>query len=401
METFSYTDNSTNFTDYTKEYRPRRGTIRKCPNRYYNADYEVRTVRPYMSDGYPITSIDQILDTNIISRDLKFSKFNQYKNKFSLRKNNLFDDFVNEIEEIAVDRIESVDKSRNQIITTYSVPAIGYIPKVQPKFNGWSEYGHFRDSVEKFIPIGGVWYSTKFIYKQVGNAYTKLNVPESYMYSDNTIPPCNESEQHFCAIGTNFNRTNNNFTIKYHHEITISSVSIHPEKLRLKYVHGNYGCGSHCSKSKHCISVMDNEPGYIGRFTLYYRSNSTNGKWIAHGTFDGCNNMYTIKKVTFDEISVKEIRIVPISVHGNISKCKIFSIGLATIKLEVSTDTLVKYELVIPFDGKLLQTRVSDNYSYSSNDDKHYYNKIKNKQRKASRALSRSKIVDTIYTNGT
>jgi len=110
--------------------------------------------------------------------------------------------------------------------------------------------------------------------------------------------------------------------------------------------------------------------------------------------FDGFINMYEFKKVQFDEISVKEIRIVPIITHGNVNKCNIWAIGKASMKNQVSTDTLVKYDLIVPFDGKSVQTRVSDNYSYSSNDDKHYYNKIKTKQRKESRALSKSKYIN-------
>lgn len=397
MESASFTDN---FTDFTKEYRPRRGTIRKCFNRYYNADYEVRVNRPFMSEGYPISPIDMILDPNIIRDNCEVSRFNHNKVYFSLRKKNLFDDFISEIEEIAVNRVESVDKSRNQFITTYSVPAIGYIPKTKSKLSGLSGYdfGHFAHSSTRYIPINGVWYSNQFIYRQDGNAYIKLNVPESYIYSTNTQPPCDDNEQHFCPISTNFNRANNSFTIKYHHEISISSISIHPEKLKLKYIHGDNGCGYTCSKSKHCISVLANDPGYISKFNLYYRSSNTDGKWIAYGTYDGCTNMYAIKKVQFDEISVKEIRIVPTSTHGNVSKCKIFSIGPASVKCGLSPDTLVKYELVVPLDGKAMQTRVSDNYSYSNNDDRHYYNKIRTKQRKATRALSKSKHIDD-YVN--
>jgi len=372
----------------TKNYRARKGTVRKCPNRYYYADYAVSVERPYCDNTYPITEIDFLLDSSSWDGDVNVKRFNVYKT-FSLRKNGLYNTFINDIEEIAVNRVESVDISRNHKIIRYSVPACGHFGTPGNKTSSWSI--NWSEPTGRYIRIGSASYFTSYYYIQSGDIYTKLNVPKSY-WDNSEHSPSNlllENEQTYCTKSCGFSNSNNSFTMGYHHDIPINCVIICPEKLRFTMVHGdNFSCAHNCSKSKHCIQVLENNPGYITRFNLYYRSSNTDGKWIAHGIYDGCHNMYEPTKVYFDSIVAKEIRIVPISFHGTIGKCKVMSLGPTMSKQVVSKDTIVTYTLMVPQSGIPKQTSVSDNFVWShySKDYKYYYAKLKRKERKNSRA---------------
>ena len=376
----------------TKNYRARKGTIRKCSNRYAYADYAINVKRPYFDNTYPVTEIDFLLDSSAWAGagadGMNVNKFNVYKT-FSLRKNGLFDTFINDIEEIAVNRVESVDIARNQKIICYSVPACGHFGTPGTIKSTWPH--NWYETTGRYISIGGIGYWTKNYYVQSGDIYTKLNVPKSYWDNpehelSNLLTEC---EQTYCAKSGGFVKSNSSFTMGYHHDIPINCVIICPERLRFNMVHAdNSSCAHNCSKSKHCIQVLTNNPGYITRFNLYYRSSNTDGKWIGLGIYDGCRNMYEPVKVYFDTIMAKEIRIVPIASHGTISKCKVMSVGPTKSKQVVSKDTVVKYTLMMPLTGIPRQTSVSDNYVWShySKDYKYYYTKLKRKELKNSRA---------------
>ncbi len=376
----------------TKNYRARKGTIRKCPNRYTYADYAVSVKRPYYDYTYPITEIDFLLDSSAWvgagGVDINVNRFDVNNSLFSLRKNGLFDTFINDIEEIAVNRVESIDIARNQKTIRYSVPACGHFGTPRTTTSTWPH--NWYETTGRYISIGGLGYWTGNYYVQSGDIYTKLNVPKSYWDNPEHAPSnlLAESEQTYCAKSGGFVKSNGSFTIGYHHDVPINCVIICPERLRFNMIHAdNFSCAHNCTKPKHCIQVLANNPGYITRFNLYYRSSNTDGKWISLGIYDGCRNMYEPVKVYFDTIMAKEIRIVPIESRGTIGKCKVMSVGPAKSKQVVSKDTVVTYTLMIPLTGVPEQTSVSDNYVWSrSCNSKHYLNKLKRKELKHSRA---------------
>lgn len=364
-------------TDYnnTKNYQKSKGTIRKCYEQYRLSDYGVSINRPHNNLNYPVTEIDYLLDEN------NYCLNNPYKQFYSLRKNKLFDNFINEIEELAVNRTESMDKKNNWKIITYQVPAFEFIEKPEKlKYQGNCSF------TGDYICIGEKGYYNAIPYTKSTNGFVKLNVPKTYFNSNNSL--LNTNEQSYCTQRTVLDKTNNTFTLYYHHDIPINCICIYPEKLKFNLIHGNnHHCSHNCSNLSHCIQVLANNPGYICKFNLLYRSTSTNNKWISHGTFTGCSNIYEPVKVYFDEIIVNEIKIVPIEINSSISKCKIVALGPVNFKQVVSKDIVVEYKLYMPLSGKHTQTQVTDNYSSSpSRDFKIFNNKQKISARKSLRS---------------
>ncbi len=390
---FEYT-----YDNNTKNYRARKGTIRKCPNTYTYSDYVVSVNRPYCywNNNYPITEIDFLLDSSAWvglgpgANNVNVNRFDINNSLFSLRKSGLFDTFIDEIEEIAVNRIESIDIARNQKTIQYLVPACGHFGT--PGKTKSTDSDKWYEATGQYINIGGFGYWTNNYYMRSENNYTKLNVPKSYWDNPDHRPGniLEENEQTYCPKTSGFSTSNSSFTLGYHHDIAINCVIICPERLRFNMIHRDgFPCAHNCSKSNHCVKVLTNNPGYITRFNLYYRSSNTDGKWISHGIYDGCHNIYEPVKIYFDTIHAKEIRICPISSHGTITKCKVMSAGPTKSKQVVSKDSLVTYTLIIPLDGKPKQTNVSDNYNFSkSKDSKKYYSKLRKAQLKKARTCN-------------
>ena len=180
----------------------------------------------------------------------------------------------------------SIDIAHNNRTVTYSVPACGSfgIPR---KPNTYSVDNQWDIGSGKYISVNGLGYYTNNYYVRSGDIYTKLNVPKTYSDNSSYFNLLNENEQAYCAKSNGFSKSANNFTLSYHHDIGITCVIICPEKLRFNPVHGDNTCIHNCSKPNHCIQVLANNPGYITKFNLYYRSANTNGKWIGLGVFNG------------------------------------------------------------------------------------------------------------------
>lgn len=313
----------------------------------------------------------------------------------SISKNDRFKWIVPELEEMACSKTTHFDKLANQTITNYRVPACAFIvyktkanakrakfnPQTQSMQNTNSM--HSMQSVQPaqsrhIVVIGGKKYSNECFYYQTGSKFTKIKLPANWSDSSTASPVCQPDEQAYLSNKINWRK--DSIDITYHDDIRVDYLSMHPSKADFRMIHSDSVCNSSCTNESHCIKVLTNDPGYITKFDMYYRSSLTDGKWVKHGTFTGCTNWYEVVKVKIDPILVKEIRIVPTDFHNSWDNTMFHSIGKVTIKPELSSDAFVEYQVVTQHSP---YNRVPDNYHYNWKDiqyTKHYYkNKVDDK----------------------
>ncbi len=332
---------------------------------YQNAEYTVDIKRPYNKDGIVVTHLDSLIGS---------ISLNRYWN-ISLRKGKLFDRFISEIEEIANNKKVTYDKGSNMNLTHYFVPSTGLIinsKQNNSNVNFGSVFDNDYNVKERFITIGFNTYSNKYQYKKVKDSLVKINIPitdYNTLYSDN--------EQRY--LPTKFSVGKNNINMTFHHTMTISSLIICPETLIFERIHGdNSNCVKGCSKNKHTISVLKNDPGYITRFNLYYRSSKTHGKWINHGIYQGCSALLTPVKVSFDPVEVDELRIEPIDYVTKFDKVKIHAVGEKLLSNPVADNIVVEYIVKTPRDGKYSKRKICDSCHRVDKDIKFWQFRHKN-----------------------
>lgn len=371
-----YSDNTSMYDDYDTYEAPIKEdthrdshTLRKWSNdyRYYlsSADINVEVYTDYHPDGTPVTQIDHMVN---------------YKRDFSLHKGYLYDSFINELEDVAVSKTTRYDKRSNMIISTYKVPACGYIASKtktkRHKPNYTQYYQSETTNEERFIVIGGKAYSNKYLYYPNGSVYSKLKLPADWNLW-NSSPRCEPDEQIY--VSSNMNHHKDSIDITYHHEISVDCLSLHPSNPQFEFVHNDNHCASTCTKEKHCIQVLKNDPGYITKFDMYYRSSLTGGKWVKHGTFTGGSNWFEPAKVQIEPVMVKELRIVPTGFHNSWDKVKIHSIGKVADKPDVSSDIFVEYRVSTPGAPR---TQIPDNYHHGwkiDRDTSYYRDRLNDK----------------------
>jgi hypothetical protein len=351
--------------DFADLYCPDVVLQRKAPThtmrqRNYVTEKEFCVIpkRPSCEDGIPLTEMDEYFtDTNVFRSYLT-------SRPIPLGKKDLYDDFVFYIEELCSSKTVTYDKRSNMIKTAYKVPIIGFLKKetVQHSYNS-PEYQSQND--DKFIMIHGKLYSLDKYYREVGLEYTEVTIPEGY-FSDVRL---DTGEHSYIAQKTSCSK--DTITFSFHHDVMISSLLIKPEKMTFKNVRGDNTHSRYdrrntslMRKQKYCIKVLENEPGFISKFELHYRSELTNGQWVKHGIYNGNVSIADSTKISFDEIQVKEIRIVPISVHKSFDRVHIKFIGKVDVKPK-SEEIFVTYEVLTPRDGQYLKysSKVVDKYS--------------------------------------
>jgi hypothetical protein len=322
-------------------------------------EHVVTIKRPRCEDGIPITELDQYLsDKSIYSSGRTYGKYVS-ENEVSLGKKEMYEAFLFYSEEFCSSKTVTYDRTSNMTKTTYQVPIIGYFAS---KF-GNTSYSHSPISAmvdmkmandEKFIMVNRKMYSLDKYYREVGLDYVEVNVPANYSTDTNL----DDGEHYYSSDKVACFK--DNITYSFHHEVNISSLIIKPEKMSFKHVHGDNTYSrferrnpSLMRKPKYFINVLENEPGFISKFELQYRSELTHGQWFKHGIYNGNISMADCVKISFDEIQVKEVRIVPISFHKSFEKVQIKFVGNNTVQV-TADDVFVIYELSTPRDGKYL-----------------------------------------------
>jgi hypothetical protein len=118
--------------------------------------------------------------------------------------------------------------------------------------------------------------------------------------------------------------------------------------MKFEYVYDTRVRGGRRNASH--IRVLVNDPNYIQKFELYYRSSNTDGQWVKHGIFDGNTSIYDSTKIKFDEIVAKEIRIIPIVHTGSFEKVSVTSLMHIKKRCDEPEDDSITYTIYLPHD---------------------------------------------------
>jgi hypothetical protein len=344
-------------------------TLRRKGSRVVNPLHEfvVNVIRPTCEDGVPVTEMDEYFS----DKDMFKERCIGFKSNIPLGKKDMYDKFIFYVEELYSSKTVTYDKQSNMIQTFYKVPIIGFLES-KPKYHyNQSLHHNVREDVreEKFISIGHKLYSLDKYYREIGSEYGELNVPKDYF---ETVK-LNCGEHYYPPHKTSYGKET--ITFSFHHDIAISSLIIKPEKMSFKRVHGDNTHSRYerlntslLRKQKYHIKVLENEPGFISKFELQYRSELTNGQWVKSGVYNGNVGIADCVQISFDEIQVKEIRIIPITFHKSFEKIQISFIGKGQVK-PTSDEVFVTYEICTPRDGKYITYSskvIEKNYGHHS-----------------------------------
>jgi len=102
-------------------------------------------------------------------------------------------------------------------------------------------------------------------------------------------------------------------------------------------------------ENRRSICCIVNEPGYLTKFELHYRSTQSNGQWIKLGLFDGNSNYHESIKVVLDEpVIAKELRLIPVSYEKSFDKVVVMPFTTIVPDETSAIDATVKYMIDIP-----------------------------------------------------
>jgi hypothetical protein len=351
--------------DFTLCRRPSKHTTCRITYSWNLYDeHEISISRPNSgSNMIPITQIDNLLDLNdICMKDIDIA----------LGKRNKFFTFRDALETFATEVMQTYDQRTNMDTFKYTVPVSGflssntntsnfginsfYLKKSESNIHTNTDFSAPR---EKFIIIDGEKYSTFKIYKYANGRYVPINISASYY----PTPIVNEGEQTIRVAKLNCTKTSITYTLPTDTEM--SGFSLHPESCQFDYVHTtSFKCHGSCTKKKHTIKYLKNDPGFLMSFKVFIRSSSTDGQWISLGTFSGNTSYNDSTRVSFDSIMVKEIRIVPIKYHKSFEKIQLYPIGPSITTNPTSDELFVTYSLMVPRDGKYMRrfSKVCDKF---------------------------------------
>jgi hypothetical protein len=336
------------------------------------SEHVVKISRPKCEDGVPITEMDKYFnDRYVFIKKASYRLRDQFD--ASLGKNGLFDNFTYNIEELCDSKTITFNKDSMMIVTAYKVPIIGYMSlessdyysrvsrasPATPATRADSDTTHD----EKYIMIHGKLYSPNKYYREVGLEFCELVVPRDYF-----SPKFNVGPDEHAYVPHKTSSTKEFITFSFHHDVTISSIVVKPEMMTFKKIHSDNSFTRYdrqntdlLRKQKYAINVLENEPGFVSKFVLTYRSELTDGKWVKHGIYNGNVSIVDSVKISFDEIQVKEIRITPISFHKSFEKIRLSFVGKAMGQPK-SDELFVTYEMSTPRDGhyQKYSSKVSD-----------------------------------------
>ena len=335
--------------DFTVTRRPTKHTVKTSLNTHGFTDPELAIDRPYDEEMIPVTEVDDL--SHIIP------VVSNYVENVVLSKKDTFNTVQEALEYYCTKKTQSYNVYSNIVEISYEVPITGYVNKSKSVDTRRSKKIQIRENNkpqkrERFIVVGDQMYSCLKTYKPHGNGYVVLNIPANF-FSVSKLDIPNNSQTFRIAKKT---VTKNDITITLPAPVKLNSISIQPEVALFSKVHSTaFNCHGICTKDKHCITVLDNDPGYLSAFKMMIRSPDTNNEWISLGSFAGNNSIFDSTIVSFDEITVKEMRIIPTSYHKSFDKIVLNPIGNRIVKNTVSSDT-VTYVLHIARDGAYIGT---------------------------------------------
>lgn len=355
-------------------------TLRKYSPWSNQHDYNLEIFRPETNEFYT-TQIDE-LHPRLLGQFK--GRYHYADLQISLRKNNAFETIPELLEELSINTTTTINKKENSKIIEYQVPVTSMLLTEQQKqsiqsklyYNEYMYENHEIDDNEHqtkrikqhpyyrehYISINGKTLSNQKTYKRIGQNFVEVEIPQNYVSF--TAASLKDNEKY--CIG-DMNIRANTIYIRFKKEEKIYCLQVCPERLQFEYLHSDIiHCKNYCTKAKHTTCILKNEPGYLQKFDLYYRSSLSDGQWIKHGTFTGNHSIFEYNKVYFDEIQVKEIRVIPTSYHKSYNKIYIFPIGKTNIKKPSVSNHVVKYTIEYPLNNQYMKTGsyVPQNYHY-------------------------------------
>ena len=332
-----------------------------------------------LGDKYPLVPVTEIDDI------IGMSNFSHKEIDVSLGKNDMFHTVQDGLDTHATTMVKTFDVYTNIEKRTYTVPVIGYININSTTTDdidceyfhtgyGYTSRNHTSDNTysdngprERYIVIDGNTYSTWKKYKRHGGKFVPLNIS-----SDTQSDHLGENEQAFRIA--KFSPNKSSITVTLPKETILSGFTLEPEKMIFEKIHSTtIRCGHYCTKKKHHISCLKNDPGFVITFKLFIRSSLTDGQWLSLGTFAGNSSMYDSIRITFENITVTEFRIVPTNFHKAFDKIQITPIGPSISSAPVSDEEFVTYILETPRDGKYRQVFDKGIEKYQGQVDPDYY----------------------------
>ena len=339
---------------------PTKHSTKKITKEGYEQEIILKIYREKINDKMiAFTEIDNFLHRTAI-------KYGEHK--MTLSKHQTFDTIITALN--AQTTKEPIikqywDKLQNVIEYEYTIPASNYLTIADADTEDISQVSsnqitNKRNNAssntpkERFISLLGNRYSNKYTYKKLGNKFVPIHIPDNRIRGPYEL--LTRGETLFSPM--KYKIAKEMITITYNTEIDICGLTIQPEKHKYTYLHTDtIYCGDTCDKiNKHYIHILENDPGYIIKFNLYYRSTNTDGLWQKLGVFAGSNSSFDIVRVNFDEIRVKELRIEPINFYNSYKNAFIYSICKMETTYSKAEDVFVKYSILIPRDGKYVKT---------------------------------------------
>ena len=327
--------------------KPSGKTVRKIRNLNYVADPEMYCNRELNGTFIPTTDADHVLNVqDVCLCSNAFPYNNRWSHCFagkpiSLRHHHLFDTFIIELERHCITKKVSSNMRSGTNITKYVLPVTGHIdsailyqddiynpvacPKKQivkhktqqpsrRKFRSYKYYEAKKASEVKthYIRINGNMYSVDNVYKRSGTDFVPFVI---HTHSNDPILDVNEhSVRNRRTVGIAI-------TVNFTQDTNLTGLVLEPEPMKFDYVYEDVDARRSQRRGRGYIKCLVNDPGFITKFELFYRSSQTDGQWVKYIIFDGntCNHEPT--KIVFDEeIVAKEIRIVPLSYHNSFEK---------------------------------------------------------------------------------
>jgi len=336
--------------DFSITRLPKKNSTRRIYNpRNSYEENELDIIRSPTDDlSVPITEVDAFIH----AKDLRITNTN-----IILHKHGMFDTIQNALETYSTQKTDTYDPHTNMIKSKYTLPVIGFLTcdKRDTSSITNSAYSknpspYLTEPRERFIMIDGNKYSNWKLYRRISGRLVPLHLSHNYDFSAKAI--VNDGEQTFRVAKTTIGKSY--ITLTFPSDVQLSGLSIHPEKLQFESIHSTtIRCHGKCTKQKHCISCLSNDPCYVMSFKIFIRSTLTDG-WIPYGTFSGNTSIFDSTRISFDPIMMKEMRIMPTNYHIGFDKIQLFPIGQSISTTPTSDDMFVTYTLTTPRDGKYI-----------------------------------------------
>ena len=353
-------------------------TLRRSNNYYLNEKRYTLGRYPSSLVGYtshlgnytyniPITEVDYLLSY----RDLNFFNTGPYCGKsYSLNKRELFNDVIEACDEFATEKKVTYDKKTGLDKVEYVVPIIDIVntakipyaedyydpipcpkkncpcskPLQQTKKNKKRSYRYYeaqkKAKSEQFVVIDGNRYNFNYIYKRQACGFVPF-----VMHPEEEI----ELTRDEVTLRSSTVSSKTSITISLPNDSKVTSLILQAEPMKISNHYANFQTQQRrrC-RSRNYIRVLENDPKYITKFKLLYRSAVTYGKWIEHGIYDGNTSIFDATKIEFAEIVAKELRIIPLTHTGSFDKVRVTPLTPRTTFVDDAEETDVTYTMYLP-----------------------------------------------------